>query len=105
MKHFKKLTYPYVLWSALMIVIPLILIAIYAFTTDGNTVTLDRVLENFARIMEPTYLKRFLEVHKNGSDHNVYLPAGRLSAGLYDLPVPRGGSGAADFGGDDPYMD
>src|SRR5699024_1767339 len=50
-------------------------------------------------------LKRFLEVHKNGSDHNVYLPAGRLSAGLYDLPVPRGGSGAADFGGDDPYMD
>lgn len=38
MKHFKKLTYPYVLWSVLMIAVPLILIALYAFTTDGNTV-------------------------------------------------------------------
>src|SRR5699024_1767340 len=60
-------TYPYVLWSALMIVIPLILIAIYAFTTDGNTVkTLNFTGENFARIMEPTYLNVFWKSIKMG---------------------------------------
>lgn len=67
MKHFKKLTYPYVLWSALMIAVPLILIALYAFTTDGNTVkTLNFTTENFARIMEPTYLNVFWKSVKTG---------------------------------------
>ena len=68
MKHFKKLTYPYVLWSALMIVIPLVLIAVYAFTTDGNMVkTINFTGENFARIMEPTYLNVFWKSIKMGA--------------------------------------
>lgn len=68
MKHFKKLTYPYVLWSALMIAVPLILIALYAFTTDGNTVkTLNFTTENFSRIIEPTYLNVFWKSIKMGT--------------------------------------
>ena len=68
MKHFKKLTYPYVLWSVIMIAIPLVLIALYAFTTDGNTVkTLNFTLDNFGRIMEPTYLNVFWKSVKLGT--------------------------------------
>lgn len=67
MKHFRKLTYPYIIWSALMIVIPLVLIALYAFTTDGNTIiTLNFTTDNFARIIEPTYLNVFWKSMKMG---------------------------------------
>lgn len=67
MKHFKKLTYPYIVWSALMIAVPLILIALYAFTTDGNAVkTLNFTTDNFARIIEPTYLNVFWKSIKTG---------------------------------------
>ena len=38
MKHFKHLTTPYILWAAAMIVIPLIMIVLYAFTEEGNSV-------------------------------------------------------------------
>lgn len=68
MKHFKKLTYPYVVWSALMIAVPLFLIALYAFTTDGNAVkTLNFTTENFSRIIEPTYLNVFWKSIKTGA--------------------------------------
>lgn len=68
MKHFKKLTYPYVLWSVIMIAIPLVLIALYAFTTDGNMVkTLNFTVDNFGRIMEPTYLNVFWKSVKLGT--------------------------------------
>ncbi|HIS47742.1 MAG TPA: ABC transporter permease [Candidatus Scybalocola faecigallinarum] len=68
MKHFKKLTYPYVIWSALMIVVPLLLIALYAFTTDGNVVKkVSFTLENFAKIIEPTYLNVFWKSIKMGA--------------------------------------
>ena len=68
MKHFKKLTYPYIIWSVLMIAIPLMLIALYAFTTDGNTVkTLNFTGGNFARIMETTYLNVFWKSFKLGT--------------------------------------
>ncbi|WP_346698604.1 ABC transporter permease [Catenibacillus scindens] len=67
MKHFRKLTYPYILWSALMIAVPLILIALYAFTTSGNEVkTLNFTLDNFAKIIEPTYLNVFWKSVKMG---------------------------------------
>ncbi len=60
MRHFKKLTYPYVIWSALMVIIPLFLIALYAVTTYGNPVkTLNFTMSNFGRIMESTYLNVF----------------------------------------------
>ena len=38
MKHFKNLVKPYFVWSLLLIVIPLVLIVLYAFTNGGNEV-------------------------------------------------------------------
>ena len=50
MKTFKRLTYPYILWIAAMIVIPMLLIVLYALTKQGNDVaTLQFTLENFIR--------------------------------------------------------
>lgn len=68
MKHFKNLIRPYLIWSVLLIVIPLVLILLYAFTTDGNMVkTLNFTLDNFAKIMEPTYLNVFWKSVKLGA--------------------------------------
>lgn len=50
MKTFKRLTYPYILWIAAMIVIPMLLIVLYALAKQGNDVaTLQFTLENFIR--------------------------------------------------------
>ena len=62
MKHFRKLTGPYFAWLVLFVLIPLVLIAIYAFTTSGNPVkTLNFTLMNFAKINEPPYIKVFIK--------------------------------------------
>lgn len=62
MKHFKHLTKPYIVWSFILIVIPLLLIALYAFTTGGNSVKiLDFTLKNFIKILESTYISVFLK--------------------------------------------
>lgn len=50
-------TYPYLIWSGVFIIIPLILIIFYSLTTttiDGNVVF---TLDNFKRFFEPIYLK------------------------------------------------
>lgn len=50
MKQFRNMVYPYVAWIAVMIVAPMLMIALYAFTTAGNDVTTIRfTLDNFAR--------------------------------------------------------
>lgn len=67
MKHFKHLTKPYIVWSFILIVIPLLLIALYAFTTNGNTVRiLGFTLKNFVKFLEPTYIGVFLKSVKLG---------------------------------------
>ncbi len=38
MKQFRSMTYPYVVWISIMIVIPMLLIVLYAFTESGNDV-------------------------------------------------------------------
>ena len=38
MKQFKRLIIPYFIWAIIILVIPLFLIALYAFTTEGNEV-------------------------------------------------------------------
>ena len=38
MKHFRHLIKPYLIWAFFIIVIPLALIALYAFTEEGNSV-------------------------------------------------------------------
>lgn len=60
MKQFRKMTYPYVIWISVMIVVPMLLILLYAFTKDGNEVT-DFIFTfaNFKRFLSDTI---FLEV-------------------------------------------
>lgn len=49
MKNFRCMVYPYIIWSAVMIVIPMLMIIMYAFTKEGNSVMNIRfTLENFA---------------------------------------------------------
>lgn len=60
MKQFKKMVYPYMVWSTVMIAVPMLLILLYAFTTGGNSVTkFVFSLVNFKRFLTD---KAFLEV-------------------------------------------
>lgn len=54
----KKAAYPYVLWMAIFILIPLFLVAYFAFTTGDSTNkdTFEFSLMNFKRFMSPIYL-------------------------------------------------
>ena len=55
MKYYKRLVQPYVLWIAIFILIPMLLIVLYAFTKQGNeTLTLQFTLENFVRFFKDT---------------------------------------------------
>lgn len=67
MKHFKNLIAPYLIWSFIIIVIPIFLIFIYAFTKSGNSViTISFTLENFLRFTESVYVEVFLRSIKLG---------------------------------------
>ncbi len=67
MKHFRHLTIPYFVWSIIFVLIPLVLIAIYAFTTSGNEVmNINFTLRNFAKINEATYIKVFIKSFELG---------------------------------------
>ncbi len=60
MKQFRNMVYPYVAWIAVMIVAPMLMIVLYAFTNSGNDVTTIRfTLENFTRFFSDQV---FLEV-------------------------------------------
>ena len=58
MKKKSLLAYPYIIWSALFIVIPLILVVIFSFTVnvDGKNVF---SLANYKELMDPIYFKVF----------------------------------------------
>ena len=58
-KNKSFLAYPYIIWSALFIVIPLILMVAFSFTTEGGN-KLVFSLNNYQRLMNPIYLKVFL---------------------------------------------
>ena len=49
---------PYIIWMAVMIVLPMLLILMYAFTSKGNDVTTFRfTLENFGKFFsDPIFL-------------------------------------------------
>ncbi|TDW26039.1 spermidine/putrescine transport system permease protein [Breznakia blatticola] len=50
MNNYRRLIQPYVLWISIFLVLPMILIVLYAFTTGGNDVlTFHFTLDNFAR--------------------------------------------------------
>lgn len=62
MHHYKGLVKPYVLWSFLLIVLPLALILLYSITTgDNSLITIHFTLDNFRRISDPIYLNVFIK--------------------------------------------
>lgn len=67
MKHFKNLVRPYIIWSFLLIVIPLLLIVLYSVTTSGNSLlNIQFSLSNFKKIAEPIYVQVFIRSFKLG---------------------------------------
>ncbi|MBR3098226.1 MAG: ABC transporter permease [Clostridia bacterium] len=58
MKSFFRMSYPYILWIAIFIVAPMLMILLYALTRMGNeTLTFQFTLDNFARFFrEPTFI-------------------------------------------------
>ncbi|MDD3049157.1 MAG: ABC transporter permease [Bacilli bacterium] len=53
MKAYKRLLQPYVVWIALFLVVPMLLIVVYAFTKQGNDVlTLQFTFDNFIRFFQ-----------------------------------------------------
>ena len=70
MKSFSRMTYPYIAWMIIMIVVTMLMIVLYAFTTQGNDVlTLQFTLQNFVRFFEdsifPNVLWRSLKIAIN----------------------------------------
>ena len=62
MKHFKSLAYPYAAWSFALIVLPLLLIVLYAITSgDNSLLTIHFTLDNFRKIGDPVYLNVFVK--------------------------------------------
>lgn len=60
MKSFKRLVYPYLVWAAILIVTPMLIILFYAFTREANEVlTVRFTLANFVRFFSD---KIFIEV-------------------------------------------
>ena len=59
MKQFRNMALPYIVWSAVMIILPMLLIVMYAFTQKGNDVLTFRItLQNFVRFFsEPIFLE------------------------------------------------
>ena len=67
MKHYRKLTLPYLVWCIIFILIPLVLIVLYAVTTIGNPViSINFTLSNFAKINDPTYIRVFIKSFELG---------------------------------------
>lgn len=67
MKSFGKLIYPYLLWMVVMIIVPMVMIVLYAFTVRGNSVlTLQFTIDNFLRFFQdsifPSVLWRSLKM-------------------------------------------
>ena len=80
MKQYRNLIKPYLVWAFVVIVIPLILIALYAFTEDGNEVlTFSFTLENFRKFLEATYMSVIFKSFKLGEIPESSDPAGNYS--------------------------
>ena len=62
MRQFKSMAYPYIVWIAAMIVVPMLMILMYALTVKGNDVTtFGFAFENFGRFFSDAI---FVEVLK-----------------------------------------
>lgn len=58
MKQYKKLVSPYCFWLFVLTIVPMLLIAFYAFTAKGTEITTFQfTLDNFFKFMDPIFLK------------------------------------------------
>lgn len=58
MKLYRSFVQPYLIWMSILIVVPMLLIVFYAFTTSGNEIISFRfTLDNFFRFTEPIFLR------------------------------------------------
>ena len=67
MKSFRRLVYPYIVWAALLIVVPMLIIVFYAFTKDGNSIiafrfTFDNIAKFFSDRLFVEVLLRSLKI-------------------------------------------
>lgn len=66
MKSFSRMIYPYVVWMCIFIVIPMLMIVLYAFTKSSDLLSFSFTLENFTRFFEdaifPSVLARSLKI-------------------------------------------
>ena len=67
MKSFRRLVYPYIVWAALLIVVPMLIIVFYAFTKDGNSIiafkfTFDNMAKFFSDTLFVEVLLRSLKI-------------------------------------------
>lgn len=61
MKYFKNLVRPYMVWSFVVILVPIFMIFLYAVTNSGNSlINIQFTLDNFAKFVEPVYLEVFI---------------------------------------------
>ena len=58
MKKFSQLAFPYIVWAVLMLVFPMVLIALYSVTDQGNTIlSFTFTLEHYAKFFtDPDFL-------------------------------------------------
>ena len=58
MKKFSQLAFPYIIWAALMLVLPMVLIALYSVTEPGNTIiSFTLTLDHYVRFFtDPDFL-------------------------------------------------
>ena len=62
MNHYKGMVKPYVIWSLLLIALPLFLIVLYSVTTgDNSLLTIHFTLANFKKILDPVYVSVFVK--------------------------------------------
>lgn len=61
MKNFNKMIIPYVVWASIMIVLPMLMILLYAFTVKGNDVlTFQFTFDNFLRFFQDSVFPKVL---------------------------------------------
>ena len=61
MRHYKNLVKPYLVWSFVVILVPLFMIFLYAVTNSGNSlINIQFTFENFLKFTESVYLEVFI---------------------------------------------
>lgn len=61
MRHYKNLVKPYLVWSFVVVLVPLFMIFLYAVTNSGNSlINIQFTFDNFLKFTEPVYLEVFI---------------------------------------------